>query len=72
MAVLLTERKGRIRLSFRSKGNFSVNDVARKHFNGGGHRNAAGGDSYDSLENTIAKLNSLIPTFKEELLKEIE
>jgi len=32
---------------------FSVNDFARIHFNGGGHRNAAGGEHYDSLENTI-------------------
>lgn len=67
MAVLLTERKGRIRLSFRSKGDFSVNDVARNHFNGGGHKNAAGGDYYDSLENTIAKLREIVPAFKEDL-----
>lgn len=71
MAVLLTERKGRIRLSFRSKGDFSVNNVARNHFNGGGHKNAAGGDSYDSLENTIAKLRELVPTFKEELQNDL-
>jgi len=71
MAVLLTERKGRIRLSFRSKGEFSVNDVARDYFNGGGHKNAAGGDSYDSLENTIVKLEGILPDLKDALLNDI-
>ncbi len=69
MAVLLTERKGKIRLSFRSKGAFSVNEIAKTHFNGGGHRNAAGGDSFDSFESTIAKLEELLPLYKESLLK---
>ena len=72
MAVLLTERPGKIRLSFRSKGDFSVNDVAREHFNGGGHKNAAGGDSFDSLEKTIQKLQDLLPAYKDNLLKEME
>ncbi len=69
MAVLLTERNSKIRLSFRSKGNFSVNEIARKHFQGGGHRNAAGGDSYETLDNTIKKLEALLTDYKEELLK---
>jgi len=46
VAVLLTERSKKIRLSFRSKGDFAVNDIAREHFAGGGHKNAAGGDSF--------------------------
>ena len=69
MAVLLTERKGKIRLSFRSKGAFSVNEIAKTHFHGGGHRNAAGGDSFDSFESTIARLEELLPVYKESLLK---
>ena len=68
MACLLTERKGRIRLSFRSKGKLSVNDIARKHFNGGGHRNAAGGDVYDSLQKAIQLLEDLLPEYKDEIL----
>ena len=68
MAVLLTERKGRIRLSFRSKGKLSVNDIARKHFNGGGHRNAAGGDVYDSLARAIENLENLLPEYKDDIL----
>jgi len=51
--ALLVEKEGFIKLSFRSKGNFSVNDFARMHFKGGGHLNASGGEYYDTLENTI-------------------
>jgi len=51
--ALFVEKDGFIKLSFRSKGNFSVNDFARVYFNGGGHLNAAGGEHYDTLENTI-------------------
>ncbi|MGV3696540.1 DHH family phosphoesterase [Flavobacterium sp.] len=49
-----------IKISFRSQGNFDVNQFAREHFNGGGHINAAGGKSYDSLKNTIAKFEGII------------
>ena len=49
-----------IKISFRSQGNFDVNVFARKHFNGGGHKNAAGGKSFLSLEETVNKfINTL-------------
>ncbi len=67
LAVLLTERKDRIRLSFRSKGDLSVNRIANEHFNGGGHRNAAGGDSYVSLEETIIKLKDVLAQYREDI-----
>lgn len=49
-----------IKISFRSQGSFDVNQFARDHFNGGGHINAAGGKSYDTLENTIKKFERII------------
>lgn len=49
-----------IKISFRSQGDFDVNQFARDHFNGGGHINAAGGKSYDTLENTIKKFERII------------
>ena len=49
-----------IKISFRSKGNFDVNQFAREHFNGGGHINAAGGKSYESLKATANKFEDLI------------
>jgi phosphoesterase RecJ-like protein len=51
--AMLIEKEEFIKLSFRSKGSFSVNDFARIYFKGGGHLNAAGGEHYDTLENTI-------------------
>lgn len=65
MAVLVTERQGVIRLSFRSKGNFSVHELAHQHFNGGGHTNAAGGTLNCSLEEALDKLHRLLPEYKE-------
>lgn len=69
MSVLITERQGCIRFSFRSKGDFSVNDLANKHFNGGGHFNAAGGTLNCSLQESIEKLLSVLPEYKEDLNK---
>lgn len=67
LAVFLTERKDRIRLSFRSKGDLSVNRIAREHFNGGGHRNAAGGDSFVTLEETISKLREVLVQYQDDI-----
>ncbi|HCQ14103.1 bifunctional oligoribonuclease/PAP phosphatase NrnA [Flavobacterium sp.] len=49
-----------IKISFRSQGDFDVNQFAREHFNGGGHINAAGGKSNDSLTNTIKKFEQIV------------
>lgn len=68
LAVLISERKENIKLSFRSLGNFSVNDFARKHFDGGGHKNAAGGQTTLSIEETLQKFLDLLPLYKNELL----
>lgn len=53
-----------IKISFRSQGDFDVNQFAREHFNGGGHINAAGGKSNDSLENTIKKFEDIVSKLK--------
>ncbi|MGM5629296.1 bifunctional oligoribonuclease/PAP phosphatase NrnA [Apibacter raozihei] len=49
-----------IKISFRSKGNFDVNQFARKYFNGGGHINAAGGRSDMSITETIIKFKDIL------------
>jgi phosphoesterase RecJ-like protein len=56
-----------IKISFRSKGNFSVNQFARNHFEGGGHDNAAGGKSHLSMEETVTKFSSLLDNYKSDL-----
>ena len=53
-----------IKISFRSQGGFDVNEFAREHFNGGGHRNAAGGKSELSMEETIAKFEKIVNNLK--------
>ncbi|NML39297.1 bifunctional oligoribonuclease/PAP phosphatase NrnA [Chitinophaga sp. G-6-1-13] len=53
MAALIIDRNSEVKLSFRSKGNFDVNTFARRYFEGGGHFNASGGRSTDSLEKTV-------------------
>ena len=62
MATLIIETKERIKFSFRSSGDFSVNHFANSYFNGGGHKNAAGG----SLEN---KLSVALDKFLESISK---
>jgi phosphoesterase RecJ-like protein len=52
-SVLFIEKDNFVKLSFRSKGKFHVNEFASRYFAGGGHRNASGGEYYDTLENTI-------------------
>jgi phosphoesterase RecJ-like protein len=67
--ALFTERKDKVKISFRSKGKFPANIFAEKHFGGGGHLNAAGGESSLSLADTIQKFADLLPSFSN-LLKE--
>jgi bifunctional oligoribonuclease and PAP phosphatase NrnA len=67
LAVLITEKKDHVRLSFRSKGVFSVNDFAREHFEGGGHHNAAGGNSSLSMKDTVNVLIKLLPSVIQDL-----
>ncbi|MEZ5082038.1 MAG: DHH family phosphoesterase [Bacteroidales bacterium] len=66
-AAFFRETKNKVRISFRSIGEFSVNEFARSHFEGGGHKNAAGGDSYVSMEKTIEKFKRLLPEYKNQL-----
>lgn len=54
-AALIIERPDSVKLSFRSRGDFSVNEFARRYFEGGGHKNAAGGKSDLSLEEAEKK-----------------
>lgn len=59
-SVFFREDKDIVKISFRSKDDYNVNEFARAHFNGGGHINAAGGMSKDSLEETVARFKKII------------
>ena len=67
-AIFIEDRKeGIIKISLRSKGNFSVNEMSRAHFEGGGHTNAAGGKSNLSLDKTVEKFISILPSYNKAL-----
>jgi phosphoesterase RecJ-like protein len=68
-AVIFIENKeeGIIKISFRSEGNFSVNEFARHHYNGGGHTNAAGGKSELTMAETTKRFVSLLDQYKAQL-----
>jgi phosphoesterase RecJ-like protein len=67
-AIFIEDKnEGIIKISLRSKGDFSVNAFSRDHFNGGGHINAAGGRSNESLNDTIEKFISILPSYKKAL-----
>jgi len=55
LAVIIIDRGEERKCSFRSKGDFDVNIFARNYFDGGGHMNAAGGQSKEPLEAVVAK-----------------
>lgn len=68
-AIFIEDKKQRIiKISLRSVGEFSVNEFARNHFNGGGHINAAGGRSELSLNETVKKFVGILPSVKNELI----
>lgn len=69
LAAIFIEDKQQniIKISLRSKGDFSVNLMSRAHFEGGGHTNAAGGKSNLSLQKTVDKFISILPQYKEAL-----
>ncbi|MCK0160182.1 DHH family phosphoesterase [Allomuricauda sp. F6463D] len=68
-ALIFIENReeGIIKISLRSVGDFSVNEFAREHFNGGGHNNAAGGRSEMSMEETIFHFNEILKKYKSKL-----
>jgi len=68
MAVFIHEQPTITKISLRSKGNFSVQEIAKAHFKGGGHKNASGGYSYIGLRPTIKKLKSILPEYQQLLL----
>ena len=63
MAAFIKEDKGKVKMSFRSKGDIAVNEFSSQNFNGGGHKNAAGGISFTSLDETIELFEQKIAEF---------
>lgn len=62
-SFFLREETEYIKISARSKGDFAVNKICEEHFNGGGHKNAAGGEFYGTMEECIRKFEDVIKQY---------
>lgn len=69
LAAFIIERKDRVKLSLRSTGDFPANEICKKYFQGGGHRNAAGGASDKNLAETLLDFKAILPEYKLQLLQ---
>ncbi len=68
-SVFMREDSDKIKISLRSQGTFPSNQFANTVFNGGGHLNASGGESYTTLEEAVEKFEKALPLYEKELLK---
>lgn len=68
-SAFFTEKEDHVKVSFRSKGEFAVNEFASSHFNGGGHRNASGGEIYAPFEEVLEQFRKLLPEYRAILKK---
>lgn len=69
LAAFIIERTDKIKLSLRSSGTFPANEICKNYFHGGGHRNAAGGQSESTLNEVIHQFKTLLPEYKNLLTK---
>ncbi|MDR1056334.1 MAG: bifunctional oligoribonuclease/PAP phosphatase NrnA [Prevotellaceae bacterium] len=69
LSAFFVEGVNHIKISFRSRGEFSVNKLAREHFNGGGHKNASGGRTLLTLNETVKLFETVLENYKDELLE---
>ncbi len=67
LSVLFVERTGFVKMSLRSKGSFNANELSRMCFNGGGHRNAAGGEMKGTVHEVIDHFEKTLPLFRNKL-----
>ena len=66
MSAMFTEHSDFIRVSLRSRGDIDVNLFAQRYFNGGGHKNAAGGKSFMSMPETLKYYEKCIKEYAAE------
>ena len=68
VAAFITEQPTIVKISLRSKGDFSVQEIAKRHFKGGGHKNASGGYSFQTLSATVRRFKKVLPQYKDQLI----
>jgi phosphoesterase RecJ-like protein len=68
-SAFFMEKHDHVKISFRSKGCFSTNEFSGAHFNGGGHKNASGGEIKLPIAEALRLFRSLLPQYTERLQK---
>lgn len=69
LAALIIEREDVVKLSLRSIGDFPANEICKKYFSGGGHKNASGGISSEKIDAVREKFNVILPEYQSLLVK---
>jgi len=69
-SAFFMEKHDLVKISFRSKGSFPTNDFSGVHFNGGGHRNASGGETKLPMKEALDLFRGLLPRYSEKLEKD--
>ena len=67
LAAFIHEQPTIVKLSLRSKGDIDVQDMAKRNFRGGGHKNAAGGASFHSLSITVRRFKEILSEYQHQL-----
>lgn len=67
LAAFIHEQPKIVKLSLRSKGDIDVQEMAKVHFRGGGHKNAAGGASFHNLSVTVRRFKEILPDYQDQL-----
>ncbi len=63
LSAMLIQNRHFIRISLRSRPDVDASEFARRYFDGGGHKNAAGGKSHDDMATTIERFKTAVKEF---------
>ena len=69
-SAFFIQKHDHVKVSFRSKGSFATNEFSSAHFNGGGHKNASGGETNLSMQEAITLFRELLPQYSSLLIKD--
>lgn len=70
LSVFFMEMSDQVKISFRSKGDFPTNLLSSAYFNGGGHKNASGGELKIPVEEAVNLFRQVLPRYSDQLNKE--
>jgi phosphoesterase RecJ-like protein len=69
IAAFFREETDRIKVSFRSRGNFPVNKLCAEHYQGGGHFNASGGEKFAPLKEVEDDFERILIDFNQKYVR---